>query len=69
MMRLARDPEPFAQHMPDNGQVGAKDAAEGLKDGICAERDIVPCKVCAAAAEDDSESDGGYNACSVKGFC
>jgi hypothetical protein len=58
----------FTQHVPDDGEIGAEDAAERLKDGVCTERNVVPCEVCAAAAEDDGESDGGYNACSVEGF-
>jgi hypothetical protein len=55
----------LAQHVPDDGQIGAEDAAEWLEDGVSAEGDVVPCEVCAAAAEDDGEADGGYDACSV----
>jgi hypothetical protein len=56
----------LAQHVPDDGQVRAEDATEWLEDGVGAQRDVVPCKVGAAAAEDDREANGGYNACSVR---
>jgi hypothetical protein len=58
----------LAQHVPDDRQVGAEDATEWLKDRVCAERDIVPCEVCTAAAEDDGEADGRYDACSVGAY-
>jgi hypothetical protein len=47
----------FAQHVPDDWDVGAEDAAERLKDRICAERDIVPCKIWTAATEDNGKPD------------
>jgi hypothetical protein len=58
----------FAQHMPYDGQVGTENAPEGLKDRVCAERDIVPRKVCTAATEDDGKSDGRYDTCSRIGL-
>jgi hypothetical protein len=51
--------------VPYDGQVGAKDAAEGLEDGVGAEGDVVPCEVGAAAAEHYGEADRGYDAGTV----
>lgn len=53
----------FAHHMPDDREIGAENAAEWFEDRVGAERDIVPCEVGTTAAEDDCETDRGYNAC------
>jgi hypothetical protein len=44
--------------MPYDRQVGTKNATEGLEDGVCAERHVVPRKVGTAVAEHDSETEG-----------
>ena len=46
------------EDVPNDGQVGAEDAAQGLEDGVCAERDVVPREVGIAAAEYDGETNG-----------
>lgn len=50
------------EDVPHDGQVGAEDAAQGLEDGVCAERDVVPREVGIAAAEYYGETDGGNDA-------
>ena len=54
----------LADHVPNDGQVGAQDAAERFEDGIGAERHVVPGEVRVATAEDDGEPDGRNNTCS-----
>lgn len=56
----------FAQHVPDDGDVGAENATEGLENRVCTERNVVPCEIWAAATEDDGKAYGGYDACSTR---
>ena len=46
------------EDVPNDGQVGAEDAAQWLEDGVCAERNVVPREVGIAAAEYDGETNG-----------
>lgn len=52
-------------HMPDDGEIGVENAAERLKDGVCAKLDIVSCEVGTAMAENDGETERGYHASST----
>jgi hypothetical protein len=52
----------LAEHVPDDGNVGAEDATERLENGVCAERDVVPGEVWATTTKDDCKTDGGYYA-------
>lgn len=56
----------FAQHVPDDGNVGAENATERLEDRICAERNVVPCEVRTTATEDYGQAYGGYDACAMR---
>ena len=51
--------------MPDDGEIGVENAAERLKDGVCAKLDIVSCEVGTAMAENDGETERGYHASST----
>jgi hypothetical protein len=55
----------LAEHVPNDGDVGAEDAAEWLEDRVCAKRDVVPGEVWATATKDDCKTDGGDHAGSV----
>ena len=47
----------LSHHVPDDRQIGTKNATEGLKDGVCAERYVVPREVETAVAEHDSQTE------------
>ena len=49
------------EDVPHDGQVGAEDAAQGLEDGVRAERDVVPREVGVSATKYYRETDGGNN--------
>lgn len=49
----------LAQHVPNNWQIRAKEAAEGLENGVGAEWYIIPSEVRASAAKDHCQTDGG----------
>lgn len=55
MRQLFRSTLPH--HVPDDRQVGTKNATEGLEYRVCAERYVVPRKVGTAVAEHDSETE------------
>jgi hypothetical protein len=50
------------ENVPDDGEVGAEDAAQGLEDGVRAERDVVPREVGVTATEYYRETDGRNDA-------
>lgn len=52
----------LAEHVPDYRNVGAKDATQWFEDRVCAERDVVPGEVWAAATENDCKANRGYHA-------
>ena len=53
------------EDVPHDGKVGAEDAAQGLENGVCAQRDVVPREVGIATTKYDGETDGGNDACPV----